>query len=110
MKVRGKAKLVGLVADAESGRLLGIDMLVERDSEGFADWQEWKSRLQNLLGDLLDDEGKRLMDMERYVKEEPSLRRLAVDLCAKWRSLLYHKRMRWVCDTNNVTKRVIAIR
>ena len=38
VKVRGKAKLVGFVADAESGELLGIDMLVERDSERFADW------------------------------------------------------------------------
>ena len=38
VKVRGKAKLVGFVADVESGRLLGIDMPVERDSEGFADW------------------------------------------------------------------------
>ena len=38
MKVRGKANLIGLVADADSGRLLGIDMPVERDGEGFADW------------------------------------------------------------------------
>lgn len=37
-KMRGKAKLVGFVADAESGRLLSIDMPVERDGEGFADW------------------------------------------------------------------------
>ena len=36
VKARGKAKLVGFVADAESGELLGIDMLVERDSDGFA--------------------------------------------------------------------------
>lgn len=34
VKARGKAKLVGFVADAESGELPGIDMLVERDSEG----------------------------------------------------------------------------
>ena len=38
VKVRSKAKLVGFVADAESGKLLGIDMLVERDSDRFADW------------------------------------------------------------------------
>ena len=38
VKVLGKAKLVGFVADAESGGLLCIDMLVECDSEGFADW------------------------------------------------------------------------
>ena len=48
------------------------------------------------------------MDMEREAREEPDLRRLAVDLCAKWRSLLRHKRMRGVCDTNNVTERVIG--
>ena len=38
VKVRGKAKLVGFVADAEIGKLLGIDMLVERDGDGSADW------------------------------------------------------------------------
>ena len=35
-KARGKVKLVGFMADAASGRLLGIDMLVEWDSYGFA--------------------------------------------------------------------------
>ena len=48
------------------------------------------------------------MDMEREVREEPDLRRLAVDLLAKWRSLLCHKRARGVCDTNNVTERMIG--
>ena len=48
------------------------------------------------------------MDMEREVRDEPNLRRLAVDTCVKWRSLLCHKRMRGVCDTNNVTGRVIG--
>ena len=38
VKVRGKAKIVGSVADAESGELLGIDILVDIDSDGFADW------------------------------------------------------------------------
>ena len=28
------------------------------------------------------------MDMEREVRNEPALRRLTVDLCRKWRSLL----------------------
>ena len=70
-------------------------------------WQDWKSRLRMLLDELHDDGSKQLMDMECGFREEPSLRRLAVDLCAKWRSLLCHKRMRGVCDTNNVTERVI---
>ena len=38
VKVRDKAKLVGFVAAAASGDLLGIDMLVERDSEELVDW------------------------------------------------------------------------
>ena len=41
VKARGKAKLVGFIVDAvdaKSGELLGIDMPVERDSDGFAEW------------------------------------------------------------------------
>ena len=71
-------------------------------------WREWKSHLRSLLDELPDDGGGRLMDMEREAREEPDLRRLAVDLLVKWRSLLCHKRMRRVCDTNNVTERVIG--
>ena len=37
VKAKGKAKLVGFVADAKSGELLGIDMPVERDSDGFVE-------------------------------------------------------------------------
>ena len=44
-----------------------------------------------------------MMDMEREVREEPALLRLAVALCAKWRGLLCHKRMREVCDMSSVT-------
>ena len=36
VKLRCKAKLMEFVADAESGELLDIDMLVERDGDGFA--------------------------------------------------------------------------
>ena len=66
-------------------------------------WHEWKSRLRMLLYELPDDGGSQLIDMERDAREYPTLRRLAVDLWIKWRSLLCHKRMRGVCDTNNVT-------
>lgn len=70
-------------------------------------WHEWKSRLRNLLDESPDDGDKRLMMMDREVREYPAPRLLAVDLLAKWRSLLRHKRMRGVCDTNNVTEQVI---
>ena len=78
VKARGKAKLVGFVADAASGDLLVIDMPVKRARDG----------------SLTDDGGMRLTDMEREVRNEPAPRRLAADLCGKWRSLLCHKRMR----------------
>ena len=46
VKVRSKAKIVGFVTDAESGELLGIDMLVECASDGLADWlKEYVERL-----------------------------------------------------------------
>ena len=48
------------------------------------------------------------MDIEREAREETDLRRLAVDLWVKWRILLCHKRLRGVCDTTNVTERVIG--
>ena len=38
VKARGKAKLVGFVTDAESGRMLGVDMSVERAGNRFANW------------------------------------------------------------------------
>ena len=78
-------------------------------SQGEKGWGEWKSRLRNLLDELHDDDGKRLRLMEREVRNEPDLRRLAVGLCAKWRSLLCRKRMRGARDTNNITERVIGM-
>ncbi len=38
VKVRGNRTVVGFVADAGSGRVVGIDLLVERDSDGFVRW------------------------------------------------------------------------
>ena len=32
--------MVGFVTDAESGRLVGMDVLVQRDSDGFVKWLE----------------------------------------------------------------------
>ena len=45
LKVRGKRMMVGFVTDAESGRLVGMDVLVQRDSNGFVKWlSEYVSR------------------------------------------------------------------
>ena len=40
LKVGGKRVVVGFVTDAESGRLVGMDVLAERDSDGFVRWLE----------------------------------------------------------------------
>ena len=40
LKVGGKQAVVGFVTDAESGELVGMDLLVERDSDGFVRWLE----------------------------------------------------------------------
>ena len=47
VKVRGKAKIVGFVVDAKGGELLGIAILVDRDSDGFADWLRVCERLDD---------------------------------------------------------------
>ena len=38
LKVRGRRTVVGFVTDAANGRLLGMYVLVERDSDGFVKW------------------------------------------------------------------------
>ncbi len=38
VKLNGEKMVVGFVTDAESGQVLGIDVLVERDSMGFTRW------------------------------------------------------------------------
>ncbi len=50
VKLKGEKAVAGFVMDAESGRLVGIDLLVERDSKGFVDW--YKAQIWLLLGEL----------------------------------------------------------
>ncbi len=38
LKVRGRRTVVGFLTDAANGRLLGMDILVEWDSDGFVKW------------------------------------------------------------------------
>ena len=37
-RMNGKKKVVGVVTDARTGQVLGLDVLVERDSDAFMDW------------------------------------------------------------------------
>ena len=161
VKVNGSKVVVGFVTDAESGKLLGMDVLADRDSEGFGNWLEgyvsqfgveamvtddlstykpvverlgvehqvclahvrknvrkrladiegweWrKAMIWRLVSELPEDGGRTLLDMEWLVRSEPSLRRLVVDLCEKWHSLLCHQRVRGMPQTNNCSERAIG--
>ena len=161
VKLRGEKVVVGVVTDAETGQIVGMDVLVNRDTEGFVDWLsgyvselgveavvtddlstykpvvehlgvdhqvciahvrknvanrlkkvdgwEWyRSRIWELLTELPEGGGRELFDMERRVRSEPDLRRLVVELCEKWRSLVCHRRVSGMPQTNNCTERAIG--
>ena len=55
VRVRGKATLVGLVVDGESGKTLGVDVLVERDSAAFLRWLEKYSQALGVEVLVTDD-------------------------------------------------------
>ena len=55
VKVKGEKSVVGFVMDAASGRLVGIDLLVERDSAGFMDWLSDYARELGVRAIVSDD-------------------------------------------------------
>ena len=38
VRVKGETTFVGVVTDAATGEVLGLDVLVKRDSDGFMEW------------------------------------------------------------------------
>ncbi len=40
VRIRGQAQLVGFVVDGESGKTIGVDMLVRQDGPAFRRWLE----------------------------------------------------------------------
>ena len=59
VRVNGEKTVVGVVADAATGQVLGLEVLVERDSDGFMEW----------LGDFARDYGVEAPVVERLVIE-----------------------------------------
>ena len=51
VRVNGEKTVVGVVTDAATGQVLGLEVLVERDSDGFMEW----------LGDFARDYGVEAM-------------------------------------------------
>ena len=66
VRVKGVKKVVGAVTDAETGQVLGLDVLVERDSDGFMEW----------LGDFARDYGVEAMASDDLNTYKPVVERL----------------------------------
>ena len=71
-------------------------------------WEWHKAQIWRLLMELDYAGGRELLQMERTVREDDKMRRVVVDLCSKWRSLVCHRRVSGMPRTNNVTERVIG--
>ena len=69
VRVKGVKKVVGVVTDAETGQVLGLDVLVERDADGFMEW----------LGDFVSDYGVEAMVTDDLNTYKPVVRRLGID-------------------------------
>ena len=67
--MKGETTVVGVVADAETGRVLGLEVLVERDSDGFMEW----------LGDFVSDYGVKAMAADDLSAYKPVVERLGIE-------------------------------
>jgi len=161
VRIRGQAQLVGFVVDGESGKTVGVDVLVKQDGPAFRRWLERYTRelgvevlvtddlntykpvsqqlglpqqvclahvrkwvanrlrsirgreeeqalVRQLMRELPADGGDRLLRLERRVRASPALRRLVIDLIARWPALVYHQGRPWVPATNNRTEQAIG--
>ena len=69
VRVKGEKTVVGVVADDATGQVLGLEVLVARDSDGFMEW----------LGDFAREYGVEAMvtgDLSAY---KPAVERLGID-------------------------------
>ena len=101
VRVNGETTVVGVVTDAETGQVLGLDVLVERDADGFME----------RLGDFARDYCVAITVSRRWprttlARNKAVVERLGIDhqIC------MAHARKRagGVPWTNNVTERTIG--
>ena len=69
VRVKGVKTVVGVVADAETGEVLGQEALVERDADGFMEW----------LGDFARGYGVEAMVADDLSACKPAVERLEID-------------------------------
>ena len=69
VRVKGETTFVSVVTDASTGEVLGLDVLVKRDSDGFMEW----------LGDFASEYGVEAMAEEDLNTYKPVVERLGVE-------------------------------
>ena len=69
VRVKGDKTVVGAVADAATGQVLGLEALVERDSDGFMEW----------LCDFARDYGVEAMAADDLNTCKQAVERLGID-------------------------------
>ena len=69
VRVKGVKKVVGVLTEAATGQVLGLEALVERDSDGFMEW----------LGDFARDYGGEAMVTGDLSACKPAVERLGID-------------------------------
>ena len=69
VRVNGETTVIGVVTDAETGQVLGLDVLMERDADGFME----------RLGDFARDCGDEAMSGDDFSAYKPVVERLGID-------------------------------
>ena len=82
VRVKGEKTVVGVVADAETGKVLGLEALVERDSDGFME----------RLGDFVSGYGAEAMVADDLSAYKPVVERLGIE---RWICTAHVKRWVW---------------
>ena len=69
VRVKGETTVVGAVTDAATGQVLGLEALVERDSDGFMEW----------LGDFAREYGVEAIVTDDMNTCKPAVERLGIE-------------------------------
>ena len=91
--MNGKKKIVGVVTDAQTGQVLGLDALVDQDSDAFMDW----------LADYAGEFGVEAIATDNLNTYKPVAERLGLDhqICMahllKWVRSRLEKIEGWDC-------------
>ena len=98
VRVKGETTFVGVVTDASTGEVLGLDVLVKRDSDGFMEW----------LGDFARGCGVETMAADDLNACKPAVERLGLDhqICIAHARKWARKRLDWIEGWDRVKARI----